>query len=219
MKYLVFSDTHFTERFDQRQFDCLINAISNVDKVIINGDFWDGYMTTFDKFLASEWNKLFPILRSKDSIYLHGNHDKKVLADERVSLFSAEQGDEFEFALGKQKVFIQHGNKLAPTLEDMHPKLFNNKLTYYLGDRFTKYGVFFGKRNFLKLYSILNRKMIKKWSFMKPHNILITGHSHYQETNPDQGYYNSGMTCRYFVEYTVIDTASQRITNQHEKLR
>ncbi len=41
MRILVISDTHLTHKFDQRKFEYLLSIISQADKVIINGDFWD----------------------------------------------------------------------------------------------------------------------------------------------------------------------------------
>jgi len=62
MNILVFSDTHLYLPFDQKKFNFLKKIISESGQVIINGDFFDGYMNKFDEFCKSSWNKLFPLL-------------------------------------------------------------------------------------------------------------------------------------------------------------
>jgi predicted MPP superfamily phosphohydrolase len=88
MQTLIFSDTHLTKGFNRKKYEFLREIIEPVDRVIINGDFWDGYLTSFDKFVNSEWQKLFPLLKEKQTIYLYGNHDKTKWCDSRVNLFS-----------------------------------------------------------------------------------------------------------------------------------
>src|SRR3990172_1424130 len=63
MKILVFSDSHLTDKFEEKKFYFLKKIIRQSDFVIINGDFWDGYLTTFNRFISSNWSKLFPLLK------------------------------------------------------------------------------------------------------------------------------------------------------------
>lgn len=70
MKTLIFSDTHLTSKVHKKTFSFLEDLISQVDKVIINGDFWDSYKTSFDEFIDSGRKKLFDLLLQKDAIYL-----------------------------------------------------------------------------------------------------------------------------------------------------
>src|SRR3990167_5228492 len=87
MKVLVFSDSHLDHNFEPKKLSYLKKLVRSVDQVIINGDFWEGYSITFDQFLSSKWNELFPLLKAKKAVYIFGNHDKKVLADKRMRLF------------------------------------------------------------------------------------------------------------------------------------
>src|SRR5689334_5828739 len=91
MKLLIFSDSHLSARFDEAKYNYLRWIITHADKVVINGDFWDRDLTTFDQFVNSDWRKLFPLLLSKATTYIYGNHDWKGYCDERVNLFSTSQ--------------------------------------------------------------------------------------------------------------------------------
>ena len=63
MKILVFSDTHLSSTFEEKKFNLLKEIISRADRVIINGDFWEGYLISFKEFLDSRWKELFPLLK------------------------------------------------------------------------------------------------------------------------------------------------------------
>ncbi len=96
MKKLIISDTHLTN-FNKRQFIFLQDLISSVDQVIINGDFWDSWCVSFEKFVNSKWQDLFDLLLEKNTIYIYGNHDPKDLNDERTSLFAVKSCDSYQF--------------------------------------------------------------------------------------------------------------------------
>jgi len=55
MKTLIFADTHLTEKFDVKLFDYIAPLALKADQIIINGDFWDSYLTSFDQFMSSSW--------------------------------------------------------------------------------------------------------------------------------------------------------------------
>lgn len=112
MKILIFSDTHLSNKFEKEKFLFLKKIISNSDQVIINGDFWDGYLTDFDSFMNSKWKNLFPLLKSKKTIYIPGNHDKISWMNSRKNEFSLICKDKFEISICKKKVLVTHGNKL-----------------------------------------------------------------------------------------------------------
>jgi len=89
-KILLFSDSHLHPPiFKKAYFDRLVNLIEQADQVIINGDFWEGYFYSFDQFVNSKWNQLFPLLKQKHTIYLPGNHDLMSKLDKRTNLFSS----------------------------------------------------------------------------------------------------------------------------------
>lgn len=112
MKTVIFSDTHLTEQFDPKLCLILEKIIAEADRVIINGDFWDGYLTDFNSFVNSEWQRLFPVLKEKQAVYIYGNHDEKWMSDDRVNLFSVLQGYEYTFYSGQKKLKVFHGQKL-----------------------------------------------------------------------------------------------------------
>lgn len=114
MKTLIFSDTHLTHYFDEDLFDYIAKLVKNADQVVINGDFWDAYLTTFDQFYNSEWQKLFPLLKKKKTIYVTGNHDKPEFMDERVYSFCEVQTIAYSFESEGKKYNVQHGHLISP---------------------------------------------------------------------------------------------------------
>ena len=110
MKTLVISDTHLDTTFDEKKYAFLRSIIERADRVILNGDFWEGITISFDDFIKSEWKSLFPLLKQKQTIYLYGNHDRKEYNDERVQLFSAAQGDSHILKEENTTYHIQHGH-------------------------------------------------------------------------------------------------------------
>ena len=69
MSIVIFSDTHLY-KFDPKKYNFLKKIISKAEKVIINGDFCEGFLMTFTEFVNSPWNKLFTSLRKKNNIYI-----------------------------------------------------------------------------------------------------------------------------------------------------
>jgi predicted MPP superfamily phosphohydrolase len=127
MKILVFGDSHLTDKFNLEWFDYIANLIKSADQVIINGDFWDGYLTTFDKFCESSWKNLFPLLKEKNTVYLFGNHDKEHFMDQRMNLFSYKQGLKHTLQSGEKIINIEHGHLIAPAYDD-NPLFGNQKI-------------------------------------------------------------------------------------------
>lgn len=117
MKTLIFSDTHLTHYFNEDLFDYIAKLVKNADQVIINGDFWDAYLTTFDQFYSSEWKKLFPLLKKKKTVYVTGNHDKPEFMDERVYLFCDVQTLSYNFESNGKSFCIQHGHLISPAAD------------------------------------------------------------------------------------------------------
>jgi len=113
-KILIFSDTHISRRFSQKKFELLENIISDVDQVIINGDLWDDTKTTFDDFVNSPWSKLFPLLKNKNAIYIHGNHDMQHKSDNRVKLFCNKVVVEHEIKLSDKIIKVRDGHDDSP---------------------------------------------------------------------------------------------------------
>lgn len=207
-KLLIFSDTHLTHKFDQKKFTFLKNLIENADQVIINGDFWDNAFTTFDKFVNSKWQDLFPILKDRNTIYLYGNHDLPHQTDERVNLFSIKQVEEYKIKIGKYLLSIAHGHKHSRFTRFWY-KFFGNypKLLRYIS---LPMGFIFELNEFLtrktnkSLFSIFNRTNKSKVAkYMAYNEVFIAGHTHAPEFNLDRKYINLGFIRQGFASYVV----------------
>lgn len=112
MKILVFSDTHLSCNFDEGKYRYLVKIINKADRVIINGDFWDSWFISFDNFVLSQWRGLFPLLLSKQAVYIYGNHDPKDKTDDRVSLFSKMAVEKYSIGSGENNYEFEHGDKI-----------------------------------------------------------------------------------------------------------
>lgn len=120
MKILIFSDTHLDNRYDVSKYNFLKKIITASDRVIINGDFWDSWFTSFDGFIKSKWSLLFPLLLKKKAVYIYGDHDPQKRCDRRVSLFSVACGNYYNFKFKGINYHITHGKKI---LKDKRPKM------------------------------------------------------------------------------------------------
>lgn len=206
MRTIIFSDTHLTHIFDQSKFNFLTSIISTADKIIINGDFWDYYLSDWGKFITSKWTDLFKLLKSKDTIYIYGNHDKKYHSDSRVNLFSKYQTYNFELRLKNKKLEIQHGHLISPSLESTYSWL-NNKPSLQLGYRLEYLGIkLFGKSFLQHTYKDINMPMktFAKRNY-QPNTILVCGHSHCAEFNVKENFINTGFIRYGFGQYLMID--------------
>src|SRR3989339_1338248 len=119
MNILIFSDTHLYLPFDEKKYNFLKKIIEKSDQVIINGDFFDNYMISFDEFVNSSWNRLFPLLKSKKTIYIYGNHDKRSFSDKRVELFSDIQAERYKIKTSNKTFIFEHGQKTRATPDTM----------------------------------------------------------------------------------------------------
>ncbi len=202
MRTLIFSDSHLTNRFNESKFKLLQRLISSVDQVIINGDFWDGHLVSFDAFINSDWKKLFPLLKSKNTIYIFGNHDREQYVDERASLFSVRQLHNYSFKEGKTTFHIEHGNRLFHTVDDFIPFRFINRiLTYVAHSKPYKF------MDEVMGTGIRQNKVIKmKLQTQNSSNsIYICGHSHAREHDLENNYINSGYMKYGVASYVMIE--------------
>ena len=203
MKTLIFSDTHLDHNFDQKRFDLLKDLIEQVDRVIINGDFWDVYLTSWEQFLNSEWNKLFPLLKQKESIYIFGNHDKAEWMDDRMSLFSNIQTSSTEINIENKKLIIQHGNEIYPSIEEKYPRLFSNKILISL------YGIYdflSGNVSWWFTTGHFENRKLKQWvkrNFPQDH-VLVCGHTHLFEDNQQSRFINTGLIRFGYLQYAIV---------------
>ncbi len=201
MKYLIFSDSHLTPQFEPAKFNVLKEAIAQADRVIINGDFWEGFSYSFDEFAGSQWSqKLFPLLKKKKAVYLCGNHDKERFADKRMALFSDHQGDRYSFKSGPNTYHVEHGHFFIhfPDL----PALLRNILEVTENIVFALLG-----KTFVRLaYKRFNERLKKKIAgTYKANEFLITGHTHFAEIDLESHYMNEGFINYGIAQYLFIE--------------
>ncbi len=183
-RVLIFSDTHLLSQFEPAKFEFLKQIIKQVDRVVINGDFWDLAGGNFSEFLASKWQKLFPLLKEKKTVYLYGNHDPKRLCDHRVELFSEQQAEQLWLKTGNRELLIRHGCYLAPSGDIAHPRL------------------------------LANRPMKAFTADLDDHQWLVTGHSHLQERNSASRFVNLGLIRFGFGQYLLVEEGRLELVDE-----
>jgi predicted phosphodiesterase len=195
MKTLIFSDTHLSHVFNSKQFVLLKAVISSADQVIINGDFWDRYLTTFDQFIKSQWQQLFPLLKKKNAIYLVGNHDLRTTFDDRWQQFATQLADFTIIKRGETIFKIQHGHLQAYSFGSYYPRLTNlfGRL-YPLLDRIEQGG--HPLTALYRAYLQYEHNDHELLSYAKAHHLKrvwhVFGHSHIQRKIETIGFLNPG---------------------------
>jgi len=212
MKTIVFSDSHLDAKFNKNKFLFLKDLISSADKVIINGDFWDSYFCSFEDFLTSEWKELFPLLKSKEAVYLFGNHDRKTDIDDRCLVFCNKYGYEFEMGWKGKTLHIEHGNRFYQTFTEKTPWLRNNRTLLTLISYPFNLVEFFNAHYFKNIMTKKTDAEMQEAIFNKEKNknfklntIYICGHTHYPQVNFNKGYINDGYIQYGLAHYLIID--------------
>lgn len=208
MRILVFSDTHLTDRFDEKKYIFLKKIILSADQVIINGDFWDGYLTTFDRFINSKWRILFPLLLKKKTVYIYGNHDAKKLSDKRICLFSIAQKEMYKIRVHNKMFIIEHGNRILPTFDQTMEKIFNKIDFIVMPTIQIAYNLLlamFGY-SFINYYFSRYNKVLKKRLGKGENNVIrIFGHTHYPEIDLSSNFANTGANMFGYGQYLIIN--------------
>ena len=205
MKTLIFSDSHLSNRFDPKKFAFLKKIVSTADKVIINGDFWEGYTCTFTELVNSPWKQLFPLLKEKNTVYLYGNHDKKSYSDQKTKLFSTTQGIRYKFKSGNKIFHVEHGDRLMPLLDAYlakYPKFLNDFFETTEGFMFR----YFGKLHLYLFFKSLNEKIKKRIADkFKKNEYLVCGHTNFAEIDLERNFINSGFIKHKIGYYLIIE--------------
>lgn len=207
MRILVFSDSHLSLPFEPKKFYFLRKIISSVDKVIINGDFWEGYGITFNQFVNSPWNKLFPLLKSKKTVYIYGNHDNPLFTDKRVKLFSDLQTNRFKININNQIYIFEHGNKLCPLFDENLLHKAPPKIWGKLSDIAFRFFTRTLKKRFTNLIYKRFNKVLKKniAEQFKNNEIVICGHTHFAEIDLKNRLINTGFIEHGLAQYLIFD--------------
>lgn len=211
MKTLVISDTHLGGRAYRKKYHFLKSIIEDADRVVIAGDFWDGFITRFDRFVQSKWRLLFPLLLEKQTIYLFGNHDRAEWCDDRVGQFSVEHGLSTELEIGGKSYYITHGHTVFTSMEDKYPVL-NQSIPLRLGSSIDVLHKLVWGRRFLRQGNNINAPM-GEWveNNLPEPKILVCGHSHYPEVDLEKRIVNPGFIGLGYGNYAVIDEDGPRV--------
>lgn len=204
MKTLVFSDTHLSEIFEEKKYQQLEKLIQGVGRVIINGDFWDGYLTNFDAFIHSKWNGLFPLLKKKETVYIYGNHDRKAFSDNRTSLFSIKQCERYEMEDNGRLYTFEHGNKLVPAIDDLfnisRKRMRMDTLVFSYLERFITHRI----RGASRIWGILLNYQLKQVIKGRP-GFFAFGHTHFAEFSLQKNFANGGFIQFGLAQYLLIE--------------
>lgn len=210
MKILVFSDSHLDLPFDEKKCNFLKNLIQKADRVVINGDFWEGFMISFDQFVNSPWKSLFPLLKSKKTVYIYGNHDEATLSDERIQLFSDIQSTKYSLKLDGKTLTFEHGDSYAPiefTLIDRISESFSRQVNYWL-DQLEKGLIRSGAHKLFmtvagKPLNTKIKKIVK--DRLADNELLICGHTHCKEIDTHNKFINTGFIKHGLAQYMLIE--------------
>lgn len=206
MKTLVFSDTHLSDVFDPLQFNHLVKIISNADRIIINGDFWDRCLCTFDQFVNSKWELLFPLLKARDTVYIFGNHDRREWTDQRVNQFSVCQCKGICIKNGTKQLLVTHGDVIIPLLEDLIPVRSLRFLCSRTWIRLEAIGIRLVGKRFSRVGAATNATL-KAFAMQRldEDEILVCGHSHLPEYDLDSNFINLGRHRQGLGQYLMVD--------------
>ena len=220
MNILVFSDTHLYLPFDQKKFNFLKKIINEADQVIINGDFFDDYMISFDDFINSPWKDIFPLLKEKKAVYIFGNHDQEKFSDKRLNMFSVEQTSKYYLKINNRTFIFVHGQQFRKTADLFIKELFKPLVSLIVRiahhKRQNLVNIF--GRNFLHFrFAYRNiatkRKAIKT---IKKNEFIIVGHNHWAEVDEKNHFACCGAILYGFAQYLIIDSTSGKITLHEE---
>jgi predicted phosphodiesterase len=207
MKVLIISDLHLTKTVNLKKLKFLKELFGSVDKVIINGDFWDSLFLEFDDFINSEWKELFPILKKKKTIYLYGNHDRKEACDSRVFLFSVRQANQLRWSIKDRTLLIKHGHDFDLLFTRIVRKLKISHLFLRAYHYFEDLAVKVFGPSFIswchKYYNKEIKDIIK--NKLGDNEILICGHTHSVDFDLANKYINIGFTNYGVAQYLLIE--------------
>jgi predicted phosphodiesterase len=214
MKILVISDVHLDLPFEPKKYNFLKKIISDCDQVILNGDFWEGQFISFSQFIFSPWKQLFPILKTKKTIYIYGNHDKKIKIDKNVELFSIKQTERYELLISNTKYIFEHGNRLYPFHDETtHPYIPKKSHLIELLEWIVIN--IFGKPLITLLlfhFNLVIKKKLK--NELKKNEIYVCGHTHFAEIDIKNQFINTGFIKQGLGQYLIIDNGTPRLMEE-----
>jgi len=222
-RVLVISDLHLSHRVQKRKLEFLKKLVSEYDQVIINGDFWDNWFTTFDKFINSKWQELFPLLKEKNCIYITGNHDPIQEVDDRCKLFCNVYSSKYEINFFGTEYYFVHGNEyLATTYKGFLrvysavlqylEKTFMRSFIYNFLHTLEKIGYFISSEQMInsKVGGTLNERFIEKYG-PDDNRWVVFAHTHTSLIDKERTFANSGCVIHGVANYLEIDESGLAI--------
>lgn len=209
MNILVISDLHLDAHFEPKRFQRLSELIQNSKEVIICGDFWEGHGMDFDNFLKTPWTALFPLLKSKNAVYVFGNHDRRDRSDDRIYQFCDTAAEQYQAKIGDVHYIFEHGNRLSPKIDAVLGIRKANPVYFAISEwiqlAFVK---LFGIKGFWIMFYGQNEKIKKASAAEFGHlgnYMYVCGHTDCAEIDRANHFANSGL-CKYgYIQYLTIE--------------
>jgi predicted phosphodiesterase len=217
MKTLIVSDLHLTDEWDEPKARFLERLFTRADRVILNGDFWDGERIYFDAFISSRWNTLFPLLKKKGALYIYGNHDLEAYNDNRTSLFSVKQLDSYTLTFKTYSLFIEHGHQLFRTIDlALH---LPRHILFHLSSASQPIESFLVRHGSIHnpFIRISNMVMKRRISPRTSNEWYICGHTHYPELDYAKRYANSGFIQHGKATYLIASSSGLKLHTEWYK--
>lgn len=209
MRTLIISDLHLTHRnYSKKKFQYISNLLKNYDQVIINGDLWCAFTSTFDQFLNSKWSALFDLLLERNCIYVEGNHDLFEYSDPRIARFCVKGCEVHKISAKDKDIIITHGHKQAYDWHKSKLGVALRRLTRLESLSLLVEALMiriFGKNTFFKIYRIFgNQKQKRASKALDGDNLWVFGHTHCFEDDISNGYINVGRIGNWYASYISI---------------
>lgn len=223
MTTLIFSDTHLTTKFEPKKFEKLKEVIEQADRVIINGDLFDGYLVDFEEFCRSKWQNLFPLLKQKRAIYILGNHDSRKKVNRKAKLFAQKVVGGYKFKSGGSTFLVKHGHELAPSIEvrleflsGLHQKSYFARTIYKFYEDFKEFAVSLVGPRYYNFTNRIETERLKHWAKknLKENEYLIAGHTHFQTFDSKHRFIGAGMINYGFCQCVLIDRGEIKLINE-----
>ncbi len=210
MKYLIFSDTHLTDKFDRQKFQFLKKIINAADKIIICGDFYEGALIDIKQLLYSKWGPLLELLKKKEATFIPGNHDPLSGTNLEES-FCSEITDKYAFESNGETFIVQHGHRIVPGLAKFEEK-FSRSCKRLLIRAILKLEKFvsikFGwKTPYIFIYRYLDLKSALEYKrkSIESETYLIMAHLHFPYFHEELKYLNTGYIMHGLGSYVTVE--------------
>lgn len=205
MNILVFSDTHLNLPFEEKKFNFLTDIIKKADKVIINGDFWEGYFIHFREFIDSPWKNLFTLLKQKQTVYIFGNHDRKRFSTKEIAAFSDLQTDKYKLEFKDKTYIFEHGNRIVPLENGDVAVAGKPNLMTQIADQIEKYIIKTGGALYQKGLLHYNKQIKDNIKLeLKENEYFVCGHTHCAEVDNKNRFINTGIIKHGLAQYMFI---------------